>query len=277
MKLSELIGRKVPSQPWTEGEKIPWHDPGFSERMLAEHLSQEHDAASRRNEVIDRQVAWIHGELLGGRLGRVLDLGCGPGLYTRRLAGLGHTTVGIDYGPASIAHARRTGQGLACTYLEQDLREAEYGQGFDLVMLIFGEFNVFPPAQARSILAKVHAALAEGGWILLEVSTLDAVQRVGDRLASWHTASRGLFSAEPHLCLQESFWNAKERVAIERWYVVDAATDKVTRHAASTQAYTDEEYREILLTSGFSEVARHPSLTGLLDPAGEFVVFVGRR
>lgn len=277
MKLSELIGREVPPQPWTEGEKIPWNDPGFSARMLAEHLSQEHDAASRRNEVIDRQVAWIHAELLGGHPGRVLDLGCGPGLYTRRLAGLGHTTVGIDYGPASIAHARRTGQGLACTYLEQDLREAEYGQGYDLVMLIFGEFNVFPPAQARSILAKVYAALAEGGRILLEVSTLDAVQRVGDRPASWYTASSGLFSAEPHLCLQESFWNAKERVAIERWYVVDAATGKVTRHAASTQAYIDAEYRAILLASGFSEVVRYPSLTGLPDPAREFVVFVGRR
>jgi hypothetical protein len=143
-------------------------------------------------------------------------------------------------------------------------------------MLIFGEFNVFPPAQARSILAKAHAALTGGGQILLEVSTLDAVQRVGDRPASWYTASRGLFSAEPHLCLQESFWNAELRVAIERWYVVDAATGKVTRQAASTQAYTGEEYRQILLASGFSEAIGYSSLSGLPDPAGEFVVFTGR-
>jgi predicted TPR repeat methyltransferase len=38
---------------------------------------------------------------------RILDLGCGPGLYTQRLASLGHTCVGIDISPASIAYARR--------------------------------------------------------------------------------------------------------------------------------------------------------------------------
>lgn len=62
--------------------KIPWNDPAFSARMLAEHLSQAHELASRRTETIARQVAWIHDALLGGRPSRVLDLGCGPGLYS---------------------------------------------------------------------------------------------------------------------------------------------------------------------------------------------------
>jgi 2-polyprenyl-3-methyl-5-hydroxy-6-metoxy-1,4-benzoquinol methylase len=51
-------------------------------------------------------VAWIHAELLGGTPTDVLDLGCGPGLYTERLAALGHRCVGIDVSPASIAFAR---------------------------------------------------------------------------------------------------------------------------------------------------------------------------
>ena len=45
---------------WSGAYKIPWNDPDFSERMLAEHLSQDHDLASRRCVWIDRQVAWIH-------------------------------------------------------------------------------------------------------------------------------------------------------------------------------------------------------------------------
>jgi hypothetical protein len=52
---------------WSGAYKIPWDEPGFSQRMLAEHLSQEHDLASRRTEWIERQVAWIDTELLGGR------------------------------------------------------------------------------------------------------------------------------------------------------------------------------------------------------------------
>ena len=94
---------RVPD-PWTG--RLPWDDPGFSARMLREHLSQDHDAASRRAPVIDRHVAWIDDGVLGGVPSRVLDLCCGPGLYTLRLARRGHSCVGIDFAPAAVAHAR---------------------------------------------------------------------------------------------------------------------------------------------------------------------------
>ncbi len=102
MKLSDIIARIPSPAPWAEGEKIPWNEPGFSARMLHEHLSQDHDAASRRSMVIDRQVDWIHQSLLWGNPARVLDLGCGPGLYTSQLARRGCSCTGIDFSPASI-------------------------------------------------------------------------------------------------------------------------------------------------------------------------------
>ena len=36
---------------------------------------------------------------------RVLDLGCGPGLYVHRLSAMGCECVGMDFSPASIRHA----------------------------------------------------------------------------------------------------------------------------------------------------------------------------
>lgn len=93
--LLDLVNRIPVPEPWQEGDNIPWNEPGFSKRMLDEHLSQEHDAASRRLSKIGEQVDWIHSELLGGHSTRVLDLCCGPGLYTSRLAALGHECVGI--------------------------------------------------------------------------------------------------------------------------------------------------------------------------------------
>ncbi len=41
------VDREPNPAPWFEGDNISWDDPDFSERMLAEHLSQEHDLASR--------------------------------------------------------------------------------------------------------------------------------------------------------------------------------------------------------------------------------------
>ena len=90
MTLLDLASRAIPALPWHEGDNIPWDDPAFSVRMLREHLAQSHDAASRRAITINRQVDWLHRGVLDARPVAILDLGCGPGLYTSRLARLGH-------------------------------------------------------------------------------------------------------------------------------------------------------------------------------------------
>ena len=43
MQLLELLGRALPPEPWQEGDNIPWHEPGFSARMLREHGSGVRD------------------------------------------------------------------------------------------------------------------------------------------------------------------------------------------------------------------------------------------
>jgi SAM-dependent methyltransferase len=262
LSLLDLVRRPSPPEPWDEGDNIPWHEPGFSRRMLDEHLSQAHDAASRRFEIIDRHVHWIHHRLLAGRPTHILDLGCGPGLYSSRLAQLGHECVGIDYSPASIAYAvaQAKREHLACTYVLQDMRQADYGAGFGLAMLIFGEFNVFRPGDARLILRKAYEALAPGGLVLLEAHTFSVVQRLGEEAPSWYSAPSGLFSARPHLCLKESAWEAERQMATIRYFVVDAATGQVTRYAQSLQAYTDQNYAAVLGNSGFGDVRFYPSL-----------------
>ena len=267
MRLLELVQRIPVPAPWAEGDNIPWHEPGFSERMLKEHLSQEHDLASRRSAKIDEHVLWIHEHVLPGRAARVLDLGCGPGLYTSRLARRGHACVGIDYSPASIAYARETAanEQLNCVYVEGDLRQADFGTGYDLAMLLFGEFNVFRTADIVTILRKAQRALAAGGALLLEVHTSDVIRRLGDAGTSWYSSAGGLFSAEPHLCLTENSWDAAERVATIRHFVVDAATSVVTPYAQSLQAYDDDGYRAVLAECGFGEVRFEPSLIGKPD------------
>jgi len=99
MRLLEIADLPTIAEPWREGDNIPWYEPGFSQRMLDEHLRQDHDAASRRFEKIDEHVCWIQ-QLLDGQPGKILDLCCGPGLYTHRLARLGNCCVGIDYSHA---------------------------------------------------------------------------------------------------------------------------------------------------------------------------------
>ena len=280
MELLDVVHRQSVPEPWAEGEKIPWSDPAFSQRMLQEHLSQDHDAASRRYEIIEQHIDWIHHHVLAERPSKILDLGCGPGLYTSRLAKRGHTCWGIDYAPASIAYAQTQAEreNLACTYQQQDVRTADYGSGYDLVMLVFGEFNVFRPSEARQILAKAYLALQPDGYLLLEPHTFSVVRQIGTQPASWYAAGSGLFSDRPHLCLTESFWDDERKVATQRYFIVDATTGKVTRHAASTQAYTDEGYQSLLTESGFDRIDFYPFLGGSQEmPQADLIAILARK
>ena len=273
MKLSDLVTREAP-KPWAGRSKLPWNDPGFSRRMLREHLSQQHDRASRRLDTIDRQVGWIHRTLLRGESGHVLDLGCGPGLYTSRLAMLGHTCVGLDFSPASIARARSEAerQGLACDYRLQDLRDGDFGSGFQGALFIFGELNTFSPREAQTLVSAAHRALAPSGFLILEVHTEAFVQEMGGRPPTWYTMQRGLFSDRPHLVLCECRWHPQARATTERFFVIDAETNGVTSFDSTTQAYSNDEYVALLREGGFTQFEWHPSLEGIAAAAQEGVV-----
>ena len=129
-------------------------------------------------------------------------------------------------------------------------------------MLIFGEFNVFTPADARLILHKAHKALRADGLLLLEVHSDDFVRRLGHQAATWYSAESGLFSERPHLVLHEHFWHDEARVASERYFVIDAATADVTRYASSMQLYRDSEYEALLAECGFPLRTFYRSLAG---------------
>ncbi len=247
MNLAELILCHEPGASGEQGAKIPWDDPDFSRRMLANHLAQEHDWASRRQTIVARHVNWIAGQL--PRMpSRILDLGCGLGFYTQALAEKGHRCVGVDFSPASIEYAcRQSSNGPpAPEYHLSDIRGYANEQAFDCVIMTFGEFNVFTRQDANGILRNCAGMLRDGGLFVLEAHTFEAVRASGSAPASWQRQPSGLFSDAPHLCLQENAWNASDASALSRYFIVDAASAEVRQYASFMQAYTAEEYETML-------------------------------
>ncbi|MBW2262141.1 MAG: class I SAM-dependent methyltransferase [Deltaproteobacteria bacterium] len=260
----ELINRTPEPAPWSEGDNIPWDDPEFSERMLVEHLSQEHDLASRRNETIDLHVEWIFSQVLDSRPARVLDLACGPGFYANRLARNGCTCVGMDFSPASIRYAKETAaaEALPCTYHHADVREGLFGEGFDLSMMIYGQFNVFPRNLGLEILKNACSAMKPGGHIVLEVQTNEQIRKSGQSPPTWHSARSGLFSGAPHLVMQESFWHEDTQSSTVRFMVIEGQSGRASTYALSNEAYTEREITDAIELAGFTHARWFPSLNG---------------
>jgi SAM-dependent methyltransferase len=217
--------------------------------------------------IIDLHVAWIHRGVLGEKPATVLDLGCGPGFYADRLSPLGHTVTGIDISPASIDYAR---QHHAGTFLLGDVLTQDFGTGYDLAMMVYGELNAFAPAAAASIIDRAYAALRPGGQLLLEVHTQDCIKHIGQEPATWHAASSGVFSDQPYLCLSESAF--EHDCSLSHYYVFDGASGAMTHYLAMHQAYTDDAYRNLLRR--FERVTFYPSLAGEVGNTGQDHLFV---
>ncbi len=244
---------------WDGAYKIPWDDPDFSRRMLAEHLSQEHDLASRKREMIRTQVRWIHEHICNNTPAKLLDIGCGPGLYIEQFVALDYDCCGIDFSPASIEYAKSK-LGDKAKLIEGDIRTVEFGGGYDLAMMVFGEFNVFSPDECRMILKKTFEALSPGGKLLLEAHTFDAVERIGRTPNSWYKSGpglMGLFSDNPHICLIENHWLDKQQAALQQFHILDAADDTITSYRSTTKAWTNDQYKQLLKKAGFTQVNIH--------------------
>ena len=250
-----------------KGSKIPWNDPDFSRRMLENHLSQEHDWASRRASLIVRHTDWLAGQLRQTP-SRVLDLGGGPGFYTHALAKQGHHCVGVDFSPASIAYARQQAadSGLEIDYVLGDIRSYANDRAFDCILMTFGEFNVFTRQDAHDVVKNCTAMLADNGFLLLEAHTYEAVRASGEAAPSWQRQTSGLFSDNPHLCLQENSWNETDATALSRYFVIDSISAAVRHYASFMQAYTDAEYGDMLQSVG---LASRQILDADTWPAGE--------
>jgi 2-polyprenyl-3-methyl-5-hydroxy-6-metoxy-1,4-benzoquinol methylase len=88
--------------------------------MLEYHLNESIDVSSRKKSFIEPSVEWIVSHFNVNNRTEIADFGCGPGLYTTRLAEKGAVVTGIDFSKNSIEYAKQTvkSKGLNINYLE---------------------------------------------------------------------------------------------------------------------------------------------------------------
>jgi ubiquinone/menaquinone biosynthesis C-methylase UbiE len=101
----------------------------------------------------------------------VLDVGCGIGRWSRRLASRGAHVTGIDLSPTMIAEAERraAAQGLAhrCRFLVQDSAALELAGAFDLILCVTVLQHMLDVSALRSALRRMTRQLAPGGRLVI--------------------------------------------------------------------------------------------------------------
>lgn len=110
----------------------------------------------------------------GSRPGSALDLGCGTGIWSVRLARRGWDVTGVDVVRKAVDHARQraTEAGVRARFAQgdvADLRDAGIGSGFDLV-LDLGTVHGLEPPEVRDVAREVTAVTSEDATLLMYAS-----------------------------------------------------------------------------------------------------------
>lgn len=280
--LWRIFRRADPPVPWEMYDgNLPWNDPAFSERMLAEHLDQSHNAASRKHTERKKALDWLWQKLDLQAGDHVLDFTCGPGLYAVDLALKGCQVTGIDFGPASIAFARTLAEENEvqdkCEFIEQDVREVVLTPDtFDAALFLYGQMAVFRCEEALALLTKIAGSLKPGARLAVELLNQERV----DKEAStwWYTDDKGLWGDSPFLHLGERHWLEEEKISVDRFYVIDLNTQEMLAVNLSDQTYAVSEMVKLLEQAGFSHVDVYDDWDDLgLYDRGEWIIYIAQK
>lgn len=241
---------------WERTGEFFWDDEHISKGLLEAHLSKETEAASRNLQTIVRSVEWLSEMIPTG--GNILDLGCGPGLYARRLTERGYSVTGIDFSRRSIAYAQAHDK--MTEYIYKNYLEIDYAEQFDAVILIYCDYAALTPGERSLLLSKIHRALKPGGQFVFDVFT--GQTHVGkDETPSWSFLENGGFwSPESHICLEATHFFENRRVRANQFVVLTQSI--VREYLIWDTVYTKESLQTELEPEGFRLIEIYDDVTG---------------
>jgi 2-polyprenyl-3-methyl-5-hydroxy-6-metoxy-1,4-benzoquinol methylase len=227
-----------------------WTDEYTSKQMFSFHLNGDVDISSRKFSFIDRSVNWIISQfdIRDGK--SIADFGCGPGLYTERLAKTNASITGIDFSKNSIEYARNRARDekLNINYVHQNYLEFKSDHRYDLIIMIFCDFCALSPEQRKTLLEKFKILLKPDGSILLDVCSLNAFNQKVE-------------SATYTVNLENNFWSPKKcyeflntfkyddvKVALDKYTIIE--TDRTRKIYNWLQHYDKESVANEFAGSG---------------------------
>ncbi|MES0070269.1 class I SAM-dependent methyltransferase [Mesorhizobium sp. M0074] len=195
----------------------------------------------------DRQVGIIWKLLSLTQDSSVLELGCGYGRITNRLAEKGAQVTGLDISPNLLkkAEADAAEGGVNVEYVLGDMRSLPWRDRFDAAFLWYTTFGYFNDADNERVLHEAASSLRKGGRLLID--NPNRFESLRHKFPVCSIAQRNddvridIFSNDV----------LSDRQNLERIIVCDG---RVRRTHLSYRQYGFSEYVRMLRSAGFETV-----------------------
>ncbi len=241
--------------------KAFWDDEHISKGMLAAHLDADNDGASRKLSTIQKSVEWICEQCPNTNRKRLLDLGCGPGIYSELLYDKGFSVTGIDFSKRSIAyakaHARETNRNIE--YRCQNYLDMDFDNEFDIAILIYCDFGVLAPQNRMVLLKKIHRALKNGGILILDVYNEPYLNTFHEMQGVEFEAS-GFWASAPHVVIWKNRFYRETNNILDSYLVI--TEDSCECFNTWDQIYSEKTFTEEIIRGKFEMTAVFDDVCG---------------
>jgi 2-polyprenyl-3-methyl-5-hydroxy-6-metoxy-1,4-benzoquinol methylase len=259
MEINKIINLISNPKPYDKGTSVMWTDKYISKQLLELHLNPDTDTASRKEETIKKTIQWILKEL-NKEDAEILDLGCGPGLYTEKIAKLGHKVTGIDFSQNSIAYAKEIAKqnNLNINYICKNYLDLDFDNQFDLIIMIYCDFGVLSIEQREVLLGKIYRALKQGGIFIFDALNKYAIDNLNFQ-KSWEFSQKGFWKDKPYLYLSESFHYPEQKAILDQHIVIDE-DDEFKIYRFWNHYFDGNDIEEKFTEVGFNRVQSYQNI-----------------
>jgi len=275
-ELEEINSRPAPFQFYTAKEL--WTNEHTSKKMLEYHLNESLDLSSRNKNFIDRSLKWIVSYFGIDANTIVADFGCGPGLYTTRLAEKSANVTGIDFSERSIRYAKETAaqKGLNIDYVCRDYLEFETEKKYDLITMIMCDFCALSPMQRKKMLTRFYRFLNIGGSVLLDVYSLNAFDRREEASTYEYMQLDGFWSSENYYGFLNTCKYDEEKVILDKYTIIEEARTQTVYNWL--QYFSPESLRKEFEESGFNIEEYYSDVAGtVFSPESKEFAIVAKK
>jgi SAM-dependent methyltransferase len=226
-ELREINSRPSPYEFYTAEDL--WTDDYTSKQMLNYHLNESIDVSSRNKDFIKKSEKWIAARFNVNDKTEIADFGCGPGLYTTRLADRDAKVTGIDFSHNSISYAKKIAidKGLDIKYFAENYLDFETTDRFDLITMIMCDFCALSPEQRKLMLSKFHSLLKPGGSVLLDVYSINSFDQKDESATYEKNQLYGFWSPDDYYGFVNTFKYEKEKVTLDKYTIIEDSRKRI--------------------------------------------------
>lgn len=112
---------------------------------------------------------------------KILELACGTGNITNRLAVRGYEITGIDISSEMLTFAKNKAidLGVNISYINQNMKELDYSDEVDCVLCLCDGFNyILEETDLISIFSKIYSILKDNGIFIFDISSYYKISKI---------------------------------------------------------------------------------------------------